>query len=256
MQNNTFSGLFVGQKIVTLQRVDSTNNYLKEELSKSKPVSEGTVILAEEQFAGRGQQNNAWVTEPGKNLTFSILLNPTFPTPEKQFMLNKAISLAINDILCKVIGNQVKIKWPNDIYYNDLKLGGILIENIIQGVRWKHAIIGVGLNVNQTSFPDYLNNVTSVAKILQHNYDLQSLLKDICKAIEVRYFQLKNQEFDILNSDYLNKLYRLGEVHLFEIEGERTPGSITGIGEQGFLQVSLPEGSRSFGFKEIAFVIP
>lgn len=252
LQNNTFSRLFVGQNLLTLAKVDSTNSYLKRELSKSTPLSEGTVILAEEQYAGRGQMNNAWVSEPGKNLTFSLLLTPSF-TPDKQFLLNKAVSLAINDVFCKIIGNQVKIKWPNDIYYNHLKLGGVLIENIVQGQTWKFAIIGIGLNINQQAFPESLNNVTSLFKILQHDYSLNVLLKDICEAIEVRYLQFRQKDFEGINRDYLERLYLLGQLHKFRIDGSEVEGKIAGVNEQGLLLVKIQQKERSFDLKEIAY---
>src|SRR5690606_4854707 len=143
LQNKTISGLFVGQNIVSLKRVDSTNDYLKKQVANSKPVPEGTVILAEEQFAGRGQFDNKWLSQPGQNLTFSILLSPSFLPISQQFSLNIAISLAINDVLCSFIGSGCEIKWPNDIIFDDRKLGGVLIENIIRGTNWKYSIVGI-----------------------------------------------------------------------------------------------------------------
>jgi BirA family biotin operon repressor/biotin-[acetyl-CoA-carboxylase] ligase len=254
LQNNTFSGLFVGQKIVRLSRVDSTNNYMKNELSKSAPLSEGTVILAEHQFAGRGQMNNTWDSEPGKNLTFSILLTPSFLAPEKQFMLNKAVSIAINDVLSVIIGEGVKIKWPNDIYVCDRKLGGILIENIIQGSMWKHAIVGIGLNVNQAEFADHLKSATSLKKILHRDVDKDLILSEICKNIEKRYLQLRASRFDEINQEYLDHLYRLNETQIFYTEGVKKAGKIIGIEENGLLKVDFLGNHRTFGFKEIEFV--
>jgi len=255
LQNNTFSGLFIGQKIVVLPMVDSTNDYLKKELSKSAPLPEGTVILAEHQFAGRGQINNSWETEPGKNLTFSILLNPSFLAPDNQFILNKAISIAINDVMSDIIGDVAKIKWPNDIYVNDSKLGGILIENIIQGTMWKHAIVGIGININQTNFAPHLKNVTSLKKNLHQDYEINTVLEAVCKNIEVRYLQLKAQNFDQINRNYLRSMYRLGEMHLFRTEGIEKAGKIIDVNERGLLHIEFLGNHRTFGFKEIEFVI-
>ena len=131
MQNNTFSGLFVGHNLITLNEVDSTNTFLKDAVSKSTPLLDGTVIMAEKQFAGRGQAENSWQTEPGKNLTFSILLKPGFLSVDKQFELNKAISIALNDVLIKYIPDSAFIKWPNDLYIRTKKIGGMLIENLL-----------------------------------------------------------------------------------------------------------------------------
>src|SRR5690606_40229669 len=126
LQSNTFSSFFNGQKLISLKRVSSTNDYLKQELSKSAPFPEGTVIMAEEQFMGRGQAGNHWEGEPGKNLTFSLLLRPSFLRANDQFNLNVAVSSAIHRTLSAFLGMAVKLKWPNDILVGDRKLGGIL----------------------------------------------------------------------------------------------------------------------------------
>lgn len=254
MQNNTFSRLFVGQNVVTLKCVDSTNNYLKDELSKSTPLAEGTVILAEEQFAGRGQAGNTWHSEPGKNLTFSLLLFPTFLSPEKQFLLNQTISLGINDALVKIIGEGVKIKWPNDIYFNDDKLGGVLIENILRGSVLKYAIIGIGLNINQSNFPPDIENVTSLRKILHQDYDIYKVLNELCHSIEQRYLQLKAGNTDLLIKDYIKNLYRINAIHKFRINDFEVDGEIVGVDDNGFLKVIIDGELRKYNFKEIAYI--
>lgn len=255
MQNNTFPGLFVGHNLVKLSAVASTNSYLKDLLSKSEPLPEGTVIMADEQFAGRGQISNSWHSQAGKNLTFSILLNPGAQAPEKQFELNKVISLGVYDALKPLLGESLKIKWPNDILVANRKIGGILIENIIQGQRWKHAVIGIGLNVNQTEFPAELNLATSIKNILHTDCDLNQPLADICKAVEVRYLQLKAGKLALLHQDYLKALYKLEEYSTFLVDGELKTGKITGISPIGLLQIELDGQVKEFGFKEITFVI-
>ena len=254
MQNNTFSTLFVGQNLVTLNRVDSTNNFLKQEVAKSTPLPEGTVILAEEQFAGRGQVNNTWTSEPGKNLTFSLLLFPSFLPAQKQFLLNQAISIAINDALANIIGPQVKIKWPNDIYFKDDKLGGVLIENVLRGNNLKYAIVGIGINVNQLTFPSTIKNVTSLKEILHRDYHKIDLLSQLCKSIEQRYLQLRSGNYHSIEAEYLSNLYKLNELHTFKIEGKEEVGVISGIDEFGCLQIRMGGELRTFDFKEVAFV--
>jgi BirA family biotin operon repressor/biotin-[acetyl-CoA-carboxylase] ligase len=255
LQSNTFFGFFVGQKLVSLPRVDSTNNYLKEQLTKVEPVPEGTVIMAEEQFSGRGQSNNVWVAEPGKNLTFSILFNPSFISPDNQFWLNKAVSTGINDALYKIIGDDLKIKWPNDIYVKNKKLGGVLIENIIQGRLIRHTIVGVGINVNQDEFPNELKNVTSLIQILHRNYNVLDLLADVCKAIEHRYLQLKEGYFDGINKTYLENLYGLNRELTFEVAGKIVRGKITGVDQRGLLEVDFQGRKEKFANKQIAFIM-
>lgn len=254
LQNNTFSPLFVGKNIVTLKKVNSTNTYLKDALSKSAPFPEGTVIMAEEQFSGRGQTNKLWESESGKNLTFSILLNPVFLPIDKQFELNEAICLALNDVLTTYIGDSVKIKWPNDSYAGNKKIAGLLIENIIQGNQIKHAIVGIGLNVNQTNFPTLLQNATSLKKILQNDYDLPSLLNEICSAIEARYLQLRANRKEFIHQAYLDKLYLIGKWSPFKIDGEIQNGKIYGVTKEGYLMVEFIQGCRQFALKEIEFI--
>ncbi len=254
MQNNTFSGLFVGQNLITLKEVASTNTFLKDALSKSTPLLEGTVIMAEKQFAGRGQANNTWVSEEGKNLTFSILLNPTFLTVDKQFELNKAISVALNDVLRSYAGAAATIKWPNDSYIGNKKTGGMLIENMVSGSIIRNAIVGIGLNVNQTFFPESLKNVTSMAQALHRDYDLNVLLGEICSAIEARYLQLKAGHLEKVTKDYTSQLYLLNEWSLFKSENSFLKGKINGVTDSGQLMMETSEGIKFFNNKEVEFI--
>lgn len=254
MQNKTISGLFVGQNIVSLKRVDSTNDYLKKQVANSKPLPEGTVILAEDQFAGRGQFDNKWISQPGKNLTFSVLISPTFLQLSQQFFLNIAVSLAINDVLCSFIGADCKIKWPNDILFNDQKLGGMLIENIVRGTSWKHAVIGIGLNINQDSFPGSIKNITSMALIAGREFELGDILAQLCAAIDRRYCQLKNGDFASLREEYKTRLYRLNTLSTFERKGEPFEAEISGVTESGLLELKINDGLMYFGLKELKYI--
>ena len=254
MQNNTFSGLFIGHNLVTLTEVDSTNNFLKLSLANSTPLPEGTVIMAESQYAGRGQQTNRWHSEPGKNLTFSILLNPAFLSPAEQFKLNVAISVGIVKALKKIVGIGIKIKWPNDIYFNDVKLGGVLIENTIQGSRLKNAIIGIGLNVNQSNFPVEAGNAGSIKQILHSDYDLKRLLTEICSHIEVAYLKLRAGNTDELKSFYLDNLYWFNELRPFNVGENDVDGTIVNITDNGQLVVRIDDEEQLYNFKEIAFL--
>ncbi|RYY32891.1 MAG: biotin--[acetyl-CoA-carboxylase] ligase [Sphingobacteriaceae bacterium] len=254
MQSNIFSGLFVGQNFVSLKEVDSTNTFLKNTLSNTKPLPEGTVIMAEAQLAGRGQQQNGWHAQPGKNLTFSILLNPGFLPITQQFDLNRVISLGVHNALKPILGEALRIKWPNDIYYDDYKLGGILIENILQGEKIKHSIIGIGINVNQDEFPVHVPNPTSVKQILQSDYDLRALLSEICGSIEAYYLKLKAGKVNEIRADYLQILYQLNEWHNFKSKGEVFEGRVIGVTPEGLLIVDTKQGSKTFGLKEIEFL--
>jgi BirA family transcriptional regulator, biotin operon repressor / biotin---[acetyl-CoA-carboxylase] ligase len=254
VQNNNFLGLFVGHNIVTLKEVDSTNTYLKQALSKSTPLPEGTVIMADSQYSGRGQTHNTWHSAPGKNLTLSILLNPRFLEVQRQFDLNIAVSLAINDVLLTHFGHAAVIKWPNDSYIADEKIGGILIENIIQGSQIKHAIIGVGLNVNECEFPPILQKVTSFRKILHTDYDLNVIKNEICGSVEARYLQLKAGRIDSMKQEYLSKLYLFNRWANFKINGQILAAKIVDVTPQGFLQVETEAGLQEFALQQIQFV--
>ena len=254
LQNNIFSGLFVGQNLLTLKEVDSTNNFLKNLLSNSKPVPEGTVIMAETQFAGRGQQNNKWHAEPGKNLTFSLLLQPHFLDIANQFDLNRAVSMGVYDALFPLLGYGLKIKWPNDIYYADRKLGGMLIENLLQGSRIKNSIIGIGLNINQESFPDDAAGATSVKQILQRDYQLNDILADICNNIEAWYLKLRAGKTDLIRHTYISRLYWFNEQKRFKAAGKEFTGIITGVKDNGLLIVEHNDTETTYNLKEIEFL--
>jgi BirA family biotin operon repressor/biotin-[acetyl-CoA-carboxylase] ligase len=254
LQNNIFSGLFVGQNLLTLKEVDSTNNFLKNLLSNSKPVPEGTVIMAESQYAGRGQQNNQWHAEPGKNLTFSLLLKPTFLEIVNQFDLIRAVSLGVYDALCTILGNELKIKWPNDIYYGDKKLGGMLIENLLQGNQIKTSIIGIGINVNQEHFPPGASKATSIKQILHKDYQLRDILAEICNNIEAHYLNLKAGKLNLVRETYLNRLYWYQQQKRFRADDVEFEGTITGVEDNGLLILGQNGTQKRYNLKEIEFL--
>lgn len=255
MQNNTFSTLFVGQNLIKLPAVDSTNNFLKSLVSNSEPLPEGTVIMADDQYAGRGQQSNVWNVEPGKNLTFSVLLKPTFLPINQQFLLNMVVSIAINNVLTPFLGEGLSIKWPNDIYFRNQKMGGILIENTVVGNDIKTAIIGIGINVNQQHFEAELTgNATSVFQILQKDVNLMRLLAEICSALESLYLQLRADKRTHLKKTYVNKLYQLNKPAYYKKDGDVFEGVIKGVTDTGLLQMETESGKQEFNFKEIVFL--
>jgi len=254
LQNNIFSALFVGQNLVTIKELDSTNNFLKNLLSNSKPLPEGTVIMAESQYAGRGQQQNKWHSEPGKNLTFSILLTPSFLPVINQFDLTRVVSLGVFDALEPYLGDKLKIKWPNDIYYEDHKLGGILIETHIQGDRIKDAVIGIGLNINQESFLPGAANAISLKQILHKDYDLRTILSEICGHVEAYYLNLKAGKFLFVRNMYLTRLYWLNQVKHFRSNNQVFEGIIRNVKDEGLLVVENNNIQQEFNLKQIEFL--
>ncbi|WP_183869279.1 biotin--[acetyl-CoA-carboxylase] ligase [Pedobacter cryoconitis] len=257
MQNNTFSTLFVGQNLIKLLAVDSTNNFLKRMVSNSEPLPEGTVIMAENQYEGRGQVGSKWHAEPGKNLTFSILLRPSFIQPREQFNLNMTISIAIQKALESLIGTGLSVKWPNDIYFGHQKIGGMLIENIVAGSHIKACIAGIGINVNQEVFETELQQrAGSIYQILHRHVDLVTLLAEICSHIEAGYLKLKAGNYGNLRNEYLNYLYQYNIKANYRQNGEIIEGKIVDVGENGMLSLETIDGLKTYNFKEIEFIKP
>src|ERR1700752_1538956 len=148
---NDLQTLFTGRHLMNLESTNSTNDFINGLLAKNQ-LPEGSVVVAEAQAPGRGQSGEKWISQPGKNLLMSLLFYPSFLSLHDLFMLSKAFSLGIYDFLFDEIKMDVKIKWPNDIYFQDKKLCGILIENSIRRETLNHTILGIGLNVNQEVF--------------------------------------------------------------------------------------------------------
>ncbi len=242
---------FIGQKIIYLPSCHSTNDLAAESLRHNDP--EGTLYVTDEQTAGRGQRGNEWKANTGENLTFSFIVHPDFLKATEQFRLSIAISLGIHDFLTDVLHDQVNIKWPNDLYYSDQKLGGILIENSLSGAMLTGSVVGIGLNINQFVFP--IVTATSLRQITGREYSLESLLEQLCIRLEERYLQLKNGAYIHQKEQYLKRLYRFEEWHRFQDStGKIFNGQITGVAEFGQLEVTTETGLRYFDIKEISFV--
>jgi len=243
--------LFVGKNLVFVPECHSTNT-LAMELSQRGSALEGTVIITDNQRSGRGQRGNQWVSQPGKNLTFSLILKPSFLKPDQQFRLTIVMSLAITDYVQNKVQVPVKIKWPNDILVKDRKVCGILIENSLSGDSIQFAVAGIGLNLNQDSFPNL--NATSIKNETNVDQILDKELPVLLEAIEVRYQQLREGKVSLLELDYLSKLYRKGELHAFSTLHGVINGIIEGVDPRGRLILQSSEGRRYYDLKEISFV--
>lgn len=245
----------IGNTIVRLHETESTNNYANRQI-RENVVSEGTVFLAYDQTAGRGQLSNFWESEAGKNLTFSIVLYPDFLEILRQFMLSKVVTLGVYKALSKYVG-QLKIKWPNDIYAGNQKLGGILIENSIMNGLLKSSVVGIGLNVNQTVFHSSAPNPVSLQTLTNQHYNLDQILTEVLSGINQYYHLLREGGFDQINQEFIAVLYRLNERHEFKSDGEIFSGEIIGVNEIGQLLIQKEDGQLvSFHFKEVEFLQP
>ncbi len=224
--------IFTGKHLLHIGSIDSTNSYAKNLCSKTTPI-DGTVIITDNQTAGRGLGKNKWLSNPGENLTFSIIYNSSFIRAEDQFNLSMAVAIGVLTALPNLKAEDYKLKWPNDIYYGDRKLGGILIENTIVGANLKQSIVGIGLNVNQVDFSDDLPNPISLKMITGENYDLFNLLSVTCCSIEACYLKLKNDLTEELKQQYLAVLYRKDMEVDFESDGVKQRGVILGVDKYG-----------------------
>ena len=243
----------IGKKIIRLQKVDSTNNYANTQL-KGNELADGTVFLAYEQSSGRGQINNLWESEPGKNLAFSIVLFPGFLDIRRQFMLSKVVTLGIYKALSKHV-DHLRIKWPNDIYAGNKKLGGILIENSIMYSSIKNSVIGIGINVNQTVFLSNAPNPVSLKTLTNKQYDCELVLSEILSGIDFYYALLKDGEEELIDREFISVLYRRNEKHWFLAEQQMFEGEIIGVNEIGQLLIQKTNGEiQDFHFKEVEFL--
>jgi BirA family biotin operon repressor/biotin-[acetyl-CoA-carboxylase] ligase len=242
--------LFLGKNLVFVPECHSTNS-LALEICQRATTPEGTLVITNKQTAGRGQRGNAWESQPGMNLTFSLVLKPTFLTVKDQFFLNRFAALAIRDYLIETYPARIQIKWPNDILANEFKICGILIENQLLGDRFTHIVLGIGLNINQQQFTSQV--ATSLSLITQHTYDLQIVLEGVLSKLETRYLQLRQNKLGDLKEDYLKHMYRLNEQHSFISLNEQFKGKILGVDEYGRLIVLVDGKEKVFGIKEISF---
>jgi BirA family biotin operon repressor/biotin-[acetyl-CoA-carboxylase] ligase len=230
-------------KIVHIDETDSTNRWLREQGGE-----ENVVVWADYQTAGRGCGTNHWESERGKNLTFSMLLHPHDVPAQKQFRISRAISLAI----CKALGQHIgdlSIKWPNDIYWRDGKIGGILIEVTLQGNKVKDCIIGIGLNINQRVFRSDAPNPVSMWQICEQETDCEQLLQEILQAFQ-EYMGKSNKD------EYQSMLYRRKGFHPYADKDGAFMAEIIDVEDDGHLLLRDDNGQlRRYAFKEVTFVI-
>ena len=246
---------FIGKKIIEIDVVDSTNNYTANLLHKTKLV-EGTVILAHFQSKGRGQRGELWHSEPGENLLFSIVLEPFFINNENYFLLSKVVALAINDVLEEISGKISFIKWPNDIYINEKKIAGILIENQWKGNTLQRAIVGIGININQLNF-DKVENATSLSLLTAKTHNLHLVLEKINNKIEEYYLKLKMGNSKEIDQRYFEQLLYRNQWHTYLLNnGDKIKGKIVEIVSSGQMILEHENNSKKgYDIKEIKFMI-
>ncbi|PWU03895.1 MAG: biotin--[acetyl-CoA-carboxylase] ligase [Bacteroidetes bacterium] len=244
----------LSQTLITLPIVDSTNNYAMAQ-AHARLAKEGTIYFALEQNAGKGQRGKVWKTEPGSNIIISLVLQPEMISPLYNFLLNASIALACSDFLKSIAGTDIKIKWPNDLYWRDRKAGGILIENIIHGKKWLYAIVGIGMNINQTEFDPSIPNPVSIKQITGKNHDIPSLIFQLVSNIDSRYFSLKNGQTSKILDEYNGELFRKNEIVKLKKADKLFEATIMNVSSQGKLLVVADDSQMEFDFGEVEWVI-
>jgi BirA family transcriptional regulator, biotin operon repressor / biotin---[acetyl-CoA-carboxylase] ligase len=259
----------IGNSFFELQSVDSTNNYALARIHEGL-ACHGECFFAHRQTKGKGQRGKSWITEDSSNILLSIILQPRFLGVFQQFQLSASIAVATLRFLSKYAGNEVSVKWPNDIFWRDRKAGGILIENIVGSNQsavssgqsaegseqpavgsWLWAVAGIGLNVNQVHFPGELHNAVSLKQTTGKTFDLIPLTKELCASVDLVYDQLRDHQFEKILDEYNNHLYKNGERVKLKKNNIIFEATIRSVDHSGRLQVQHAfEESFEFGEAE------
>jgi len=241
----------IGQRLIILPSIDSTNNYAMGQ-AHAGLAGHGTVYFALEQTAGKGQRGKSWVTTVGENIMMSVVIEPHLLKTSDQFLLSVAIALGCYDFFKNYAGEETAIKWPNDIYWRDRKAGGILIENRIGNGQWLYAIAGMGLNINQTQFAEAARRPVSLKQITGKTYDIQLMARELCARLETRYQSLNDPEK--LFADYQQALFRQGQAVKLKKGNTVFETTIQGVTRLGQL-ITRDALERYFEVGEIEWII-
>ncbi len=240
----------IGFPFIELRKVESTNNYAMGLIHEGM-AQHGEVVFAHEQTKGKGQRDKKWVSAPGQNIMLSLILQPFHLDISQGFLLSMSVANGLQRFFNFYSGANTKVKWPNDIYWCDRKAAGILIENIIQGKVWKYAVIGIGLNVNQTNFGSF--NATSLKSITGTNYNTVELAKHLILFLEKSFEELVGN-LQQVSSVYHSHLYKLNEKILFKKGDQIIQGIFKGVSDEGMLVVKEQDNESFFRVGEIEWL--
>lgn len=242
------------RRIIRLEETDSTNRYLKQLVREERP-EEGSLVIADYQTEGRGQMGNSWYSGRGDNLLFSLLIYPRQLPANESFILSRVTSLALKNLLDSFT-DDIRIKWPNDIYWKDKKIAGILIENDIQGKEIDNTVIGIGLNVNQQIFPVDLANPVSMRQITGTLHDREHLLELFMREFFLLYRDLQEGLKTDIEDEYMLDLYRVNDYYWFEDCKGRFKAKIETVLSSGHLVLRTLDSDeeRRYTFKEVSFM--
>lgn len=239
------------EKIIRLKEIDSTNRFLRE--LKDEQEDEMVVAVADFQTAGKGQGSHTWESEAGKNLLFSIKVNPRWVPVRQQFLLSMAGAIAIKEALETYVDG-IMLKWPNDVYWNDKKISGTLIETSIDSKGIKTCIFGIGINVNQEAFHSDAPNPVSLRQILGHEVDKDELLQKVIEGFRRYYELLRRADYMDVSGIYHLSLYRRKGFHRYEDADGDFEGAFVEVEDDGHLILHDKQGViRSYSFGEVKF---
>jgi BirA family biotin operon repressor/biotin-[acetyl-CoA-carboxylase] ligase len=236
-----------------LDSVDSTNNYAMA-MVREGMAKHGMAVVAKEQTAGKGQRGKSWQMQPGQSIAMSLILKTDKLRTNQQFCLSMLIALATNDFLKKYAGKETAIKWPNDLYWRDRKAGGILIETVFKGTGWKWAVVGIGINVNQSRFHKSLPNPVSLQQITNKEYDVIALAEELYGTIMKRMETIAAMPADKIKKEYSKHLYKMNATVKLKKASAVFQTTIKGVSEQGQL-LTVDTMERHFDFGEVEWVI-
>jgi len=226
----------IGEPFNILPTTDSTNNHAMNE-ARLGQTSDGAAYFALDQYQGKGQRDKTWNSKPGENIILSVVKDCSGFHLNNQFQLSVAVALACFDFFSAYAGDETRIKWPNDIYWRDRKAGGILIENMVKSDQWGKAIIGMGININQTTFDTIEGKPVSLKQITGKSFDPISLAKELCQHLEHRFLVLENKPFDQLLSAYNDQLYKKDELVPFKRNNIQFQAKVNGVDKDGHLLI-------------------
>jgi BirA family transcriptional regulator, biotin operon repressor / biotin---[acetyl-CoA-carboxylase] ligase len=254
----------IGQPFIIVPKVDSSNNYAIARM-QSGEAEHGTVFFALEQSAGKGQRGKTWISRPNENVTMSAIIQPYGLLLDQQFQLSVAAALACYDFFKYYASEEfTKIKWPNDLYWQDRKAGGILIESGVgsqeSGVgsresspSWLWAVVGIGININQTAFEEFSTRAVSLRQITGKTWDTVELAKELCNCLEIRYSRLIEGSAREQLEEYNSHLYKLNEMVRLKKANAVFETTIISVNQKGKL-ITRDVMEREFDWGEVEFV--
>ncbi len=253
MNSSSFNTLVIGKFFIKLNEIDSTNNFLRDLIANNRPT-DGTVILADRQIAGRGQRGTSWNSEPNLNITMSVLIHPTNISVQNQFVISAMTALSVYDLIRELLPDKkTEVKWPNDVMIDREKVCGILIENTIRGSTIQNSILGIGLNVFQKIFIGNIRATSLSLKGFEGEYSY--VLKRLIEFLDKNYLALKQGRESLIMERYHKVLLGYGEELDFRDSDGKFRGVIQKVHTDGRIEILTSKRIQSFYHKEVKFLL-